>query len=176
MRLFVAVEVPRVGVPGLLFEAGEAPVHVTLKFLGEVEPARVPELAQALDRALVGAHGGKATLEGMGGFPNRERPRVLWIGITQGREIFRDLQERVEGALSGMGFPKEERPFHPHMTVARPKGPAQLEEARRALRENEGRVFAAFEVKDVLLKRSVLAPSGAVHTTLVSLPLGPPVS
>lgn len=170
-RLFVAVEVPRVTVAGIREPRDASPMHVTLKFLGDVEEGRVSEIARALGEALSGTAGGPATLQGVGVFPSAERPRVLWVGVGEGKSLLTRLGDQVENALSGLGFPREDRPFHPHVTLARIHDRRGADEARRVLAENYGRLFAAFEIREVLLKRSVLAPGGAEHTTLVAIPL-----
>jgi 2'-5' RNA ligase len=175
-RLFVAVEVPPVAIPGVGRQGDVPQSHVTLKFLGDVEEGRVGEIGQALEKELAGAHGGKIVLQGLGGFPSNDRPRVLWVGITEGREMLSELGVRVERAMAGLGFPREDRPFVPHLTVARLKYPDAQETARRAIVANHDKVFATGEVSQVLLKESHLLRSGAEHLTILVIPLGKPPS
>lgn len=96
-------------------------IHLSLKFLGEVDAAREPELRAALQRA-AGAHSEPRplTLEitGFGVFPDYHRPHVLWAGVTPepGLEL---LQHGVEQAFAPLGFPTEARAFRPHVTLGR---------------------------------------------------------
>ncbi|HZE94816.1 MAG TPA: RNA 2',3'-cyclic phosphodiesterase [Gemmatimonadales bacterium] len=96
-------------------------IHLSLKFLGDVDEAREPELRAALKRAAgTGGEPRPLTLQitGFGVFPDYHRPRVLWAGVTPdpGLEL---LQHGVEQAFAPLGFPTEGRPFRPHITLAR---------------------------------------------------------
>ncbi len=88
-------------------------IHLTLKFLGSVEEAKVPALVQALPRACEGLDPFEVALSGLGVFPNPSRPRVAWVGLSGGVETLLRLQEGVEKVLSPFGFPREERSFTP---------------------------------------------------------------
>jgi len=176
MRLFIAVEVPQVSIREVARHGETAPSHITLKFLGDVADDRLHEIGEALERELAGAHGGKLVLQGLGGFPSNERPRVLWVGVTEGSDILSDLNQRVERAMAGLGFPREDRPFHPHVTLARLKDQRRQEEARATIEAHPRQVFGVGEVKKVLLKESRLSRSGAEHLTLLAIPLQEPPS
>lgn len=171
MRLFVAVDVPQVFVPGFSKGGSEEQSHLTLRFLGEVSGARVGEIGHALEDALAGAHGGSLTLQGLGVFPDRGSPRVLWVGVSVGEEMLIELHGRVERAMASIGFPPDDHPFHPHLTISRPKGRVEQEAALKAASENRGKVFATCRVAEVVLKESILRSSGAEHRPLLALPL-----
>ncbi len=174
-RLFVAVPLPPVTVPGLgtVSGGGGALPHITLKFLGEVAAGRVAPLAPALERALRGAGSFGLSLRGLGAFPNEERPRVLYVNVEQGREELSSLARRVEEGLAGLGFPPEPRPFVAHLTVKRLRPGRSVEEARELLERHRGTRLLATWISRVELVESLLQPGGAVHTPLAAFPLAP---
>ncbi len=174
-RLFVAVPLPPVTVPGLgtVSGGGGALPHITLKFLGEVAAGRVAPLAPALERALRGAGSFGLSLRGLGAFPNEERPRVLYVNVEQGREELSALARRVEEGLAGLGFPPEPRPFVAHLTVKRLRPGRSVEEARELLERHRGTRLLATWISRVELVESLLQPGGAVHTPLAAFPLAP---
>jgi RNA 2',3'-cyclic 3'-phosphodiesterase len=171
LRLFVAVDVPdeiksaieehvvdplRGPLPGAKWTRPEGR-HLTLKFLGYVEDDRAGEISAALEGARTLAF--EAAFGELGGFPNLRRPRVLWVGIERGRDDLVALAAGVEAALSPLGFETEDRPYHPHLTLARfPKpqfiGPLEAVDAPAT----------SFMVGEVVLFRSQLHPKGARYT------------
>lgn len=174
MRLFVAINLPDPLRQSLwaasapLREAGY-PVrwvqldglHLTLKFLGEVEPTGEAEIVYAVQSAVRGAKPFTIALDGYGAFPSIARPRVLWIGCEAAPPL-ELLQHRVEQAFAEIGYPVEGRPFHPHLTLgrarrdARPRDFAGLHRTLAAL-EAPGELVVA----SVDLMESVLRASGA---------------
>ncbi len=175
MRIFIAVETPPFLVPGLGPSSpnASAPPHLTLKFLGDVPDERVGEVGRALERALHGASSFPVTLRGLGVFPSRSRPRVLWVGISDGAKELSELARRIEGAMQGLGFPAEEHPFSAHVTVRRFRSGASTSSVASLLERHDQTVFAAGWVREVELKASELLPEGARHTTLLRVPLAP---
>ena len=95
-------------------------VHLTLKFLGDVDDAREPELRAALTEAAGRGEPRGVTIhvEGFGVFPDVKRPRVVWAGVTPDPAL-ELLQHRVEQVFAPLGFPTEARPFRPHVTLGR---------------------------------------------------------
>src|SRR4030095_8813386 len=94
-------------------------LHVTLQFLGNQTEERLAEAADALHEAGAGCAPLAVTFHGIGAFPGLERPRILWVGMAQGVLEVRALQARVADALAERGFPREERAWHPHLTIGR---------------------------------------------------------
>ena len=135
-------------------------IHVTLKFLGDVEAERTPELVRALGDAVGGARTVTLVVNGAGAFPDAQRPRVFWAGIEPdpALELLADRIERVFGPL---GFPTEARAFRPHLTLgraarnARPRDFAGMAAVLEALL-----VEASAVVDGVELMNSVLRPGG----------------
>ena len=141
-------------------------LHLSLKFLGDVDDAREPELKTALRQAAGSGTTPRAvTLEltGFGVFPDYHRPHVLWAGITP-EPALELLQHRVEQAFAPLGFPTEARAFRPHVTIARaardakPKAFAGLEELIGNLEFVE-----TVSVEQVDLMQSTLQPGGSVY-------------
>src|SRR5581483_7889807 len=99
-------------------------IHLTLKFLGEAPPDRVPELEAALDQAAGGMRPVTLALSGFGAFPRISSPRVLWVGLTQ-EPALELLQHQVERTFEPLGFPTEARPFNPHVTLGRARNDAR---------------------------------------------------
>jgi 2'-5' RNA ligase len=140
-------------------------IHITLKFLGWVDDARIPEVRQALAAALHGATGFRLALEGIGSFPTPTAPRVVWVGVKDGREGLAALAERVEAAMEPLGFEREARAFSPHVTIGRCKSPQGRERLVTAMREERDRQFGEMEVRRVDLMRSDLRPTGPIYTS-----------
>lgn len=145
-----------------------ANMHLTLKFLGEVSTANLQVLARMLRIEARRQPPFEITLGGLGAFPNIRRPRVIWIGADAPAGLLA-LQRAIEAETRKLGYPAEERPFSPHLTLgrisqnARPEEVAQVARALSELRfDNIGRV----KVDALHLFRSDLRPSGAVYTSL----------
>jgi 2'-5' RNA ligase len=144
-------------------------IHLTLKFLGNVDSSRIPELKASLDEAALATGPFPIAAEGVGCFPNSRRPRVLWVGLDGG-EPLEVVQEAVERASDPLGFQREHRKFHPHVTLGRIRQPNGID---RIVQEMEHRGFARHEffATEIRLMRSELHPTGAVYSVLHSAPL-----
>ena len=140
-------------------------LHITLKFLGEIEQGRVEALSQAALRATESVPPFDLSLEGAGAFPPRGLPRVLWLGISDPSGGLARLQRRLEDECAGAGFTREERPFHPHLTIARLRRP---EGARRLASQHKDTGFASvgFAATELVVIRSELGPGGSRYTTI----------
>ena len=167
MRLFVAVDVPRWSPTA----GGDAPPHLTLRFLGDVLPSRIGDLEQAIASASAGHRPFRARLGGVGAFPTADRPRVVWIGVIEGAENLVRLATDVGVALDTLGWRGDGRPFVPHVTAFRVRGRDDAEAARTWLGANADREFGEGIVDAVHLKESTLTPRGAQHRTVRSFPL-----
>lgn len=143
-----------------------AQLHLTLRFLGEA-PARK---AASMDRALraLGAPGAfEITVAGGGGFPNLNRPRVLWMGVRDGLSALGELAGLVEEAAVSSGYERESRKFTAHLTLARLRGEGFVPEALKEALSEVGKPPAfSWRCRGFVLKRSVLTPSGPVYTNL----------
>jgi 2'-5' RNA ligase len=106
------------------------------------------------------------TAEGAGTFPGTRNPRILWVGFLEPLELVRQLQQNMENALSGAGFPREDRPFHPHITVGRTRGALPPAWGERFVQALSGKRFGVVPVSSFTLYESRLEPGGAVHIPL----------
>lgn len=151
-------------------------VHLTLAFLGEVPTERLQTIAMAVSRACQGVSAFSVTVGGLGCFPNTRRPRVVWMGVQDASGELAALQAAVGRELAAHGFPKEDRPFRPHLTLARVAQDADRAAVEALVRQvGEGRVGAQQDmlVSRVSLMRSDLRPEGALYTELWATELAP---
>ncbi len=170
-RLFTAVAIPgalaeevlgrvKAGVPesGFRFPRPDG-LHLTLHFLGDVEPGRIDALCRALERSLVRIPGPvDARLAGTGAFPRRGEERVLWAGVEARSGALEDLLAAALVGAEEAGFDVAEhrsRPFRPHVTVARPRGAARAPETFWSLD-----LSGTFRVEAVTLFESVPSERG----------------
>ncbi len=158
--------------PGLVRWVRPEGMHLTLKFLGDVPAAQVPEIAQAVQQACKEHAPFECTLSGLGCFPNTARPRVVWVGIEEPSGVLAVLQRDVDRTVSALGFEPEQRRFHPHLTLGRVK--SRDREAVAALGEYVSRArvkVGTIQANAVHLMRSDLLPGGAVYTELATAQL-----
>ncbi len=180
LRTFVAVEISdeiRQQAQALVARLDEvgAPVgwvdpanlHFTLQFLGDVETLAVPEICNAVIRGAAGSQSFEITCQGAGAFPTLARPRTLWLGVTVGEELFRQLHEAIEKELSALGFRPEGRKFHPHVTIGRVRGtPRQAAALSEPLAEAGDWLAGQMTVSRVAVFSSELTPTGPIYTKL----------
>ena len=140
-------------------------IHLTMKFFGNVDQARVPVIAEALKRVAKESTPIGITVSGTGVFPRPSRPQVLWIGIDDPTDALAKLQRRVEDECAREGFPKEDRAFRPHLTIARIRQPHHADHLAEAHLRLE---FAPVEINlsELVLFRSELSPKGSKYTAI----------
>ena len=149
-------------------------VHLTLKFLGNVDRSLLPALADALDAVGEGAAPFALQLSGVGVFPNPRSPRVLWAGVTGDIASLTALARRVDDACSTLGFPRERRPFSPHLTLARVRESASAHERQHSatiIKDIGLAPTQPFSVQAFHLVRSTLTPSGPIYETVHTIPM-----
>ena len=145
-------------------------VHLTLKFLGDIDANRVSTVADAMTQAAALHAPFNLALGQPGVFPNANRARVLWIGVEGDLQLLRLLQSDIDEALIAAGFPPEKQRFNPHLTIGRMHHRASREDRRRAtdalaaLTLPEDRTIA---VKAISLMKSTLLPGGAIYDQIV---------
>jgi 2'-5' RNA ligase len=145
-------------------------LHVTVKFYGDVQDDQVEAAADALVKAAAGRPGFTVVSRGLGVFPDLQRPRVLWAGLSDGAGALAALAGAVEATSDGLGFPREARPFHAHVTLARIKASGVgLEELVKA---HEAAAFPASPVSEIVLYESRLHQTGAEYVAIRRVPLG----
>ncbi|GAB4363395.1 MAG: RNA 2',3'-cyclic phosphodiesterase [Deltaproteobacteria bacterium] len=147
-------------------------LHLTLKFLGEVAEDRVEGLAEGMARAAGDVRPFDLVLEGVGGFPSIDFPRILWVGIREPLDPVRKLHQNMENVLSGAGFPREGRIFHPHVTVARVRKRLPRGRSERIAAALAGRRFGIVHAESYRLYESRLSPAGAVYAVVREIRFG----
>jgi RNA 2',3'-cyclic 3'-phosphodiesterase len=150
-------------------------IHLTLKFLGNVDEAEISALNKALSEAVRGVASFHLELGGPGAFPSSQAPRVVWVGVEGEIEPLRTLHNSIDRVLTPLGFPPEKRAFSPHLTLGRVREEI-LPGERRRLGENvvglKTGVKLSFKVESINLMRSKLTREGAVYSCLASFALG----
>jgi len=185
IRAFIAIEIDPAIITRLTalqqqWRCAEAPVtwsrpeglHLTLKFLGNVPEERLPSITETLARIAHAHFPFVLRVEGVGGFPTLKRPRVLWAGIGEGSAPATMLAREIETALEALGFPRESRPFNPHLTLGRVKAPDGLARLLALMTPLIDAPFGEMQAQAVSLMRSELSPHGAKYTELYRASLG----
>lgn len=151
-------------------------IHLTLKFLGEIGERGAERVGRALEGAAAPHAPFTAGAAGFGVFPPKGPPRVVWAGVGEGAEALVSLHGSVERALAALGFPREGRPFRPHLTVGRVRSPRNAAALREAIAELGGGLLGTFSVGHLDLMDSQLHPRGSIYTLLRRVPLRGPVA
>lgn len=179
LRTFVALPVPQ-AVTGFLEQIQERlrpsvanvrwvpveNVHLTLKFLGDIDPAMVPAIVTQVDAAARTIHPFTLVAKGVGGFPNRRQARVVWVGLAGDLEALESLHHNLESGLATLGFKRDHRAFRAHLTLGRMRRPAASKTLGDLLEPLTAEASAPFGVDQLRLYRSVLKPTGAEYTLL----------
>lgn len=146
-------------------------VHLTLNFLGAIAIARIPEIGTALEAACKGHRQHRVRVAGLGCFPNRNRPQIIWAGLTGDLRPLESLKKAIDARLPASGCVGEDRPFHPHLTIGRARelNAAGRREVAEALAREQERDFGEWQVGSIDLMQSVLSPQGAAYGTVQSI-------
>jgi len=181
-RLFVGVDLDgmaeevravqdRFEADGLRFTDPEQ-AHVTVKFLGDTAPDRVPEVVEALEAAVAdsGVEPFEAAFGGLGVFPSLEYISVVWLGVREGGERLERLHEAVEDRTVGLGFDPEEHEFTPHVTLARMDHAGGKARVQRVVREADPDA-GTLRVEQVRLTESTLTEAGPAYETVAAVDL-----
>jgi 2'-5' RNA ligase len=183
VRCFIAIGLPDEVKDGLShlqaqLKTGDQPgvkwvdpygIHLTLKFLGNVAVDRIEPITGAMDEASQGIPPFRLKVEGLGVFPSLSRVQVVWVGVSGEVDKLAQLQERLESNLAGLDFAPEKRRFTPHLTLARLRDRASLDERQRFGQLIAGTKFEpaySFQVEAISLMRSQLTREGAIYSRL----------
>jgi RNA 2',3'-cyclic 3'-phosphodiesterase len=151
-----------------------ANIHLTLKFLGEIDPSSVPGIAARMDAAARSTPPFFLSAQGVGVFPNLRQARIVWVGLTGDLDRLAMLHRTLEAELERLSFQRESRVFRAHLTIGRMRrrlDPKALGDLQAPLKTTASDPFRADRIS---LFRSVLKPSGAEYTRLHTAPLAIP--
>ncbi|HEX3020016.1 MAG TPA: RNA 2',3'-cyclic phosphodiesterase [Chitinispirillaceae bacterium] len=172
-RLFVAIDIPErikddisstyMAIPGTRW-VDDAQLHITLRFIGEVDNNITEKITHSLNATIIPPF--NLILKGVGHFPPRKIPRILWVGISDNPELIR-LQNKIENSIISTGIQPDTRKFHPHITIARLNA-APEEKIAMFLSANSLFKTEPFEVSQFHLYSSHLKKDGAYHEILQS--------
>jgi len=145
-------------------------IHLTLKFLGDVEESKIDTIADSVHKAVSSQQPFIISVSGTGAFPNIKRPRVLWAGIDEGKEILTSLATGIDRACTALGFKPEKRKFSAHLTIGRVKSSKNIQNTLNTMNSTdfEGGSFRAEEIQII---KSELRPEGAKYTPLHTIKL-----
>ena len=189
LRLFLAIDIPPrareiittvqnrfkdLGFKISLVRTGN--IHLTLKFLGDTPLEQITNIKKRVSEAVGSISVFKLALDGVGVFPNFKKPRILWIGLKDPHKHLKVLQENIDSKMMQLGFPKEEKKFDPHLTLARIKhAQGKIKKRFEGLKQEVESVplidSEFFQVDSVRLIQSELTPKGSIYTTLEKFPL-----
>jgi RNA 2',3'-cyclic 3'-phosphodiesterase len=147
-----------------------AGIHLTLKFLGDITRTDVTTVADAVGPVAASCAPLSLDIGTAGFFPDAKRPRILWLGTGGDVKGLVALQAAVENALAGRGFPREERTFRPHLTLARIKSPRGLTGIAAFMDGQKDYRAGSFVGRAITFFQSTLTPKGAVYTKLAQFP------
>ena len=177
IRTFISVDVPVTdGIERTLGDlrsadnvrpAPKGQMHLTLKFLGDQDERKVERLCSSLKDALSDSEPFDITVEGVGAFPDRKHPKVIWLGISGPGPLI-ELAEKVDSAVRGLKLKADDKRFSPHITVGRVTGRTDLEDF---FTRYEKTSFCSFTCDHVDVMKSVLTPKGAVHSVIERIEL-----
>lgn len=179
LRTFIALPIPD-GVAAFLKRMQErlrspvanirwvpvANIHLTLKFLGDIDPSRVPAINARLDAVARSIPCFTLTAEGVGVFPNLRQARVFWVGFSGVNKPLEALQQKLESGLETLGFKREPRAFRAHLTIGRSRQRTDSKALGALLEPLKTEVSDSFGVDQIRLYQSVLTPSGAEYSLL----------
>ncbi|MFX1252032.1 MAG: RNA 2',3'-cyclic phosphodiesterase [Promethearchaeota archaeon] len=177
-RLFISVDVKDQSILKAIEEAtkeiqqlksvrltNSSQLHFTLKFLGDTPENQVSIINSAL--STIQWREFNLTLQSLGVFPKPSFPRVIWVGISSGQQLIKDIAQQVDEVLLKKGFPKEKRPFSPHLTIGRFKSRNfSNDRLLQILNDFQHVEFGQLSVQEINLKKSTLTPKGPIYETV----------
>jgi len=141
-------------------------IHITLKFLGNVTPEKIKEIEKLLDEFTKGLAPFSIEAKGLGAFPKLAYPRVIWAGIEDQTGKLKEIAENFDGAISKLGFEKENREFSAHLTLGRVRSPKNKEKLKEIIEKTPFLSVVDIKVDKIVLFKSTLTQSGSIYTKL----------
>lgn len=147
-------------------------MHLTLKFLGDTDETLIPDVCRRVAEATKTYPAFQANFAGAGAFPSIDRPRAVWLGVTDGAQQLVDVQGSIEESLLDLRIPRERRRFKPHLTIGRIReGGTRAAELSQLLEKNKDFDAKSCEVSEVCVFASYLERSGPTYQVLARAPL-----
>ena len=147
-------------------------MHLTVKFLGDVAAEKIPQVCESVAQAVADTEPFDLEIRGVGAFPNAARPRTIWLGIGAGERELAALARRIESALEKLGFAREARGFHGHLTLGRVRRPSPALAALTPLLQDKADFEAGLTpIDEVVVFSSQLSPAGPTYEALSRAPL-----
>jgi 2'-5' RNA ligase len=141
-------------------------IHLTLKFLGDVKEEKIKIISKELRGVANKSTGFESGIGNLGTFPTLSNPRVIWIGISKNEDKIVKLQQRIEEILTPLGFERETRPFHAHLTLGRVRSKKNINRLTEKLKSLSSPEFKPFMIDKITLFQSTLKPTGAEYSAL----------
>lgn len=145
-------------------------LHVTLKFLGDIDETAIDGISERMARSADGLQPFTVIMKGMGAFPSLSNIRVIWVGL-ENAEGLSSMAERLDTSLREIGFERDKKGFRPHLTVARARSPRGVAGLQHLMNSNVATDFGSSEVDRMVLKKSVLTPKGPIYSDIREIPL-----
>jgi len=184
LRIFVAVELARSireklseierrlqGTGNRVKWVEVSSLHLTLKFLGEIEEELLQGVFAVCEKVAEEISPFVIELTGVGAFPNPSSPRVIWVGVEEGKERLESLALRLDEGLSQAGFPAERRKWIPHLTLGRVKELREAGKLKQLILQEKESYGGEMKVGEFSVIKSHLTPAGPLYTTLKGFPL-----
>ena len=178
VRAFIAIDVDektRVSIAKIQRELSESNVnlrnvdpanlHITMKFLGEVDNNTIDNIKTSLNDIASNFSLFRTSIEGLGVFPSLNYIRVLWAGVGVGSDNIINICQKIDKELTQFGF-KKEKDYTPHVTVSRIKSAKNKSYLLKLVENNRKTFFSEFDVTSIVLKESKLTPKGPIYSNL----------
>ena len=146
-------------------------IHLTLKFLGDIDEMLIDEIASELNKIAASISQFQIHVEEIGAFPNFKRARVIWVGTKSENEQLTELALQIDNSMEKLGFTKETRKFSGHLTLGRIKDPTGIQPIIDRLQQNKDFQAGSFPMKELFLIKSQLHPAGSIYTILKKVDL-----
>jgi 2'-5' RNA ligase len=146
-------------------------IHITLKFLGETDEKRLLEITSAIESLGIKKSGLEVEVKGIGFFPDKKRPRVVWAGLQENTPFLAESALKIDSAIGTLGFERENRRFSPHLTIGRFRSNRGLTMLIDETEKMKTSSFGSFPIREFNLYSSTLKPSGAEYKVLRSFKL-----
>jgi 2'-5' RNA ligase len=139
-------------------------IHFTIRFFGDTTVTRLDQMRDCLKQIKLTPF--EIRIEGVGAFPNKRKPRVIWIGVADNSQMVTNIKSRIDEILTEIGYKAEKEKFTPHATIARVRSIKDPSQMFSNLEELATEPVGNMVVKSVSMKKSVLTPSGPIYETL----------